>query len=72
MPPGWNTDPASTAGGHGGGTNLRAHALRLGYSLRDYLLFTTNLFLGDLLRKYPAGATDTASTRLQLETTVRF
>jgi hypothetical protein len=72
VPPGWNNDPASLAGGHGGGTNIRAHIVRLGYSPRDYLLFTTNLFLGDLIRKFPAGANDTGTTRLQVETTVRF
>lgn len=72
VPPGWNTDPTSTAGGHGGGTNIRAHSIKVSYSPRDYLLLSTNLFLGDLVKKFPAGATDTGSNRLQVETTVRF
>ncbi len=72
VPFGWNTDATSRAGGHGGGTNLRSHTIRTSWSPRDYLLFSANLFVNDLIRKIPAGATETAAKRVQLEGTVRF
>lgn len=70
VPLGWNTDPASLAGGHGGGTGLRSHALRTSWSPRDYLVFNANLFLNDLL--HPPVGTDGRARRLQLETLLRF
>ncbi|MBL9199355.1 MAG: putative porin [Opitutaceae bacterium] len=72
VPPGWNTDAASTAGAHGSGTNLRNHSIRTSWSPQDYLLFTANLFLNDLIKKVPSGAIDTAGKRVQVEGTVRF
>lgn len=72
VPAGWNTDPASLAGGHGGGTNFTSDIFRTSWSPRDYLLFSVNLFLNDLVKKIPAGSTDTAAKRVQLEGTVRF
>ena len=72
VPPGWNTDPASLAGGPGGGTNVRSHAIRTGYSPKDYLLLSANFFLNDLVRKIPANTTDTGARRFQLEALVRF
>jgi Putative porin len=72
VPPGWNTDAASLAGGFGGGTNIRSHVFRTSYSPKDYLLFSANLFLNDLIRPYPARAPDTRAKRLQLETLLRF
>lgn len=72
VPPGWNTDPFSLAGGHGSGTNLRSHSIRTSWSPQDYLLFSANLFLNDLIKKVPADATETTGRRLQVEGTVRF
>lgn len=72
VPPGWNTDPTSLAGSHGGGTNIRSNSIRTGYSPTDYLLFTANLFLNDLATKIPAGTTDTGAKRFQLEGLIRF
>ncbi len=72
VPPGWNTDPTSLAGGAGNGSNTRSHVFRSSYSPRDYLLFSANLFLNDLAHRLPANATDTGAKRLQLETLVRF
>jgi hypothetical protein len=72
VPPGWNNDAASLAGGHGSGTNLRSHSFRTSWSPTDYLLFNANLFVNDLIRKIPAGSTDTAAKRVQIEGTVRF
>lgn len=72
VPPGWNTDPSSLAGSHGGGTNIRSNSIRTGYSPTDYLLFTANLFLNDLVTKIPAGTTDTGAKRFQLEGLIRF
>lgn len=72
VPPGWNTDVASLAGGTGGGTNIRSHSIRTGYAPKDYLLLSANLFLNDLVRKIPANSTDTGARRFQLEALVRF
>jgi hypothetical protein len=72
MPPGWNTDATSLAGGHGGGSNIRSNSLRTSYSPQDYLLISANLFINELIKKYPVGSTDTAATRFQLEGMVRF
>ncbi len=72
VPPGWNNDAASRAGGHGGGTNIRSHSIRSSYSPEDYLLLSANLFINDFLRRMPGNATDTGTTRLQLEALVRF
>ena len=72
VPPGWNTDPASLAGGFSGGTNLRSNVIRTSYSPYDYLLISANLFMNDLIKKIPAGTTDTAGKRFQFEGTVRF
>jgi hypothetical protein len=72
VPPGWNTDATSLAGGHGGGANIRSNAIRTSYSPKDYLLFSANLFVNDLVRKIPAGTTDNCAKRFQLEGTVRF
>jgi hypothetical protein len=38
----------------------------------DYLLFNANLFVNELIRKIPAGATDPAAKRVQIEGMVRF
>ena len=72
VPPGWNNDPLSTAGGHGGGTNVRSHTFRFSFSPRDYLLISTNLFFNRLLRPYPRGSREGEATRLQVESTMRF
>jgi hypothetical protein len=72
VPPGWNTDAASLAGGHGGGTNVRSHSLRTSWSPYDYLLLSANVFRNELIKKIPAGAPDTGATRVQLEGMVRF
>jgi hypothetical protein len=72
VPPGWNTDPASLAGGPGNGSNTRSHVVRTSYSPRDYLLFSANLFLNDLVHRPPGNATDTGAQRFQLETLLRF
>lgn len=72
VPLGWNTDATSLAGGHGGGTNLRSDSIRTSYSPTDYLLFSANLFMNDLVTKIPAGTTDTGAKRLQLEGLIRF
>ena len=72
VPPGWNTDAASTAGAHGSGTNVRSHSIRTSWSPRDYLLFSANLFVNELIEKIPANASDTGAKRVQLEGTVRF
>lgn len=72
VPAGWNTDATALAGGHGGGTNFTSDIIRTSWSPRDYLLFSANLFLNDLIKKFPAGATETAAKRVQLEGTVRF
>ena len=72
VPPGWNTDPASLAGGPGNGSNTRSHVFRTSYSPRDYLLFSANLFLNDLALRPPGNPADTSAKRFQLETLVRF
>ena len=72
VPPGWNNDPASLAGGPGGGTNIRSHSIRTGYSPKDYLLLSANLFINDFVRKIPANAADTAARRFQFEALLRF
>lgn len=72
VPPGWNTDATSLAGGHGGGTNIRSESIRTSFSPTDYLLFSANLFLNDLVKRVPAGSNDTAARRLQLEGLIRF
>ena len=72
VPPGWNTDPASLAGGPGNGSNTRSHVFRTSYSPRDYLLFSANLFLNDLAHRPPGNLSDTGAKRFQLETLLRF
>jgi len=72
VPPGWNTEPTSLAGGPGNGSNTRSHIFRTSYSPRDYLLFSANLFLNDLAHRPPGNATDTGAKRFQLETLLRF
>ena len=72
IPLGWNTDPASLAGGPGNGSNTRSHVFRTSYSPRDYLLFSANLFLNDFAHRPPGNATDTGAKRFQLETLLRF
>jgi len=73
VPPGWNSDPASLAGGHGGGTGIRSHSLRTSWSPRDFLTFNANLHVNDLLRPLSANpGADGRARRLQLETLVRF
>ena len=72
VPPGWNTDPASLAGGPGNGSNTRSHVFRTSYSPRDYLLFSANLFLNDLAHRPPGNPSDTGTKRFQLETLLRF
>ncbi len=72
VPPGWNTDPASLAGGPGNGSNTRSHVFRTSYSPRDYLLFSANLFLNDLAHRPPGNPADTGAKRFQLETLLRF
>ena len=61
VPPGWNTDPASLAGGSGNGSNTRSHVVRTSYSPRDYLLFSANLFLNDLAHRPPGNSADTGA-----------
>lgn len=72
VPPGWNTDPASLAGGPGNGSNTRSHVFRSSYSPRDYLLFSANLFLNDLAHRPPGNTSDTGARRVQVETLLRF
>lgn len=72
VPPGWNTDPASLAGGPANGSNTRSHVFRTSYSPRDYLLFSANLFLNDLAHRPPGNSADTGAKRFQLETLLRF
>jgi hypothetical protein len=72
VPLGWNTDATSLAGGHGGGTNIRSDSIRTSYSPTDYLLFSANLFMNDLVTKIPAGTSDTGAKRFQLEGLIRF
>lgn len=73
VPPGWNSDPASLAGGHGGGTGIRSHSLRTSWSPRDFLTFNANLHVNDLLRPLAANpGADGRARRLQFETLLRF
>ncbi len=73
VPPGWNSDPASLAGGHGGGTGIRSHSLRTSWSPRDFLTFNANLHLNDLLRPLAANpGADGRARRVQFETLLRF
>lgn len=72
VPPGWNTDPTSLAGGPANGSNTRSHVFRSSYSPRDYLLFSANLFLNDLAHRPPGNASDTGARRVQVETLLRF
>jgi hypothetical protein len=72
VPPGWNSDPTSLAGGPANGSNTRSHVFRSSYSPRDYLLFSANLFLNDLAHRIPGNTSDTAAKRLQVETLLRF
>lgn len=71
VPVGWNAD-ASTTGGHGGGSNIRSHAIRTSYSPEDYLLFSANYFMNDLVRRPAGNPGDTGARRVQVEGTVRF
>lgn len=71
VPVGWNAD-ASTAGAHGGGSNIRSHAIRTSYSPEDYLLFSANYFINELVRRPAGNASDTGARRVQVEGTVRF
>jgi hypothetical protein len=71
VPVGWNAD-TSTTGGHGGGTNVRSHALRTSYSPEDYLLFSANYFINELVQRPAGNLNDTGARRVQIEGTVRF
>ena len=73
VPPGWNTDPASLAGGHGGGTGIRSHSVRTSWSPRDFLTLNANLHINNLLRPLAANpGADGRARRLQFETLLRF
>jgi hypothetical protein len=71
VPVGWNAD-ASTTGAHGGGSNIRSHAIRTSYSPEDYLLFSANYFINELVRRPAGNPADTGARRVQVEGTVRF